>query len=77
MAFIGLAFRAVVLKLEPTSGPPEAVVKHGLLGLISKVSHTIGQGWSQRICMSNGLLGDAVNMGVIIGDIQASDKSYL
>ena len=53
MAFIGLAVRAVVLKLEQTSGPPEAVVKHGLLGLISKVSHTIGQGWSQRICTYN------------------------
>ena len=58
MAFINLAFRAVVLTLEQTSGPPESVVKHGLLGPITKVSHTIGQGWSQRICTYNKFSSD-------------------
>lgn len=43
----------------------------------TQIAVFLSLGWSQRICMSNGLLGDAVKKGVIIGDIQASDKSYL
>ena len=58
MAFIDLVFRAVVLTLEQTSGPPESVVKHGLLGPIAQVSHTIGQGWSQRIFTYDKLSSD-------------------
>lgn len=46
-------------KLRVHQDPMEGLLKHPLLGLTSRVSHTVGFGWGLRICIFNEFSSDA------------------
>lgn len=65
----------MVLKPEGALEPPEGLVKHRILGLISRDSDSVSAGHRPRICFHIRLPGDASAPGPALGEPLSSGMS--